>query len=149
MLQLRDGVARFDLEDADRILRHKWSSVRMGSRVYAITRIAGRTTYMHRLILDAPGDVDHRNMDGLDNRRSNLREATRSQNMANSRSRGGSSQYKGVGWHKAAGKWKAAICIEGKSVHLGLFADEKDAALAYDRAASYAWGEYARLNFEG
>lgn len=67
--------------------------------------------------------------------------------MANSGSRGGSSQYKGVFWWKQHGKWCARIVVDGRQKHLGLFKEEPDAARAYDQAARAAWGEFARTNF--
>ena len=105
-----------------------------------------RTVMLHRFILDAPSGmmVDHLNHDGLDNRRCNLRLATRSENLANHRKgRGTSSRFLGVYWHKLGRKW-AAGC---SGAHLGMFANEVDAALAYDRAASRAFGAFASLNF--
>ncbi len=66
--------------------------------------------------------------------------------MANQESRGGSSQYKGVTWDKARQKWRAQIRINGKSICIGRFAVEEDAAEAYNAAAFEAWGEFSRLN---
>jgi len=92
------------------------------------------------------GLVDHRNLDPADNRLENLRLATKRQNGCNRRAQG-TSPYLGVGWHKAAGKWKSAISVNNKTIHLGLFEDEVAAALAYDRAADNFHGDFARLNF--
>jgi HNH endonuclease len=96
------------------------------------------------------GEIDHINGDCLDNRRENLRKATRSQNMANQPKIGGtwSSHYKGVTWFKQRQKWRAQIKIEGRNHHLGLFINEDDAAKAYDEAAFQAFGEFAHLNFK-
>jgi hypothetical protein len=106
---------------------------------------------LHRLLLNAPPElqVDHINGDGLDNRRSNLRLATGSQNQGNSRKRrdGVTSQYRGVSWNKRAGKWQALLRREGKLQYLGYFSDEEAAARAYDAAALEQWGSFARLNF--
>ena len=107
----------------------------------------GGTEYMHALILGAPG-VDHINGDGLDNRRSNLRHATLSQNQANRRSRADSmSGYKGVSWHKQRRRWYARICVNGQTRGLGLYESAEDAALAYDAAAIASFGEFAATNF--
>ena len=105
---------------------------------------------LHRLLLDPPDvmQIDHVNRDGLDNRRANLRVCTRSQNLANSPPRaGGSSQFKGVYWNKNATKWHArGHDGTGKGLHLGYFANEVDAARAYDVHAMATWGEFALLN---
>jgi hypothetical protein len=92
-------------------------------------------------------DVDHENADTLDNRRLNLRKATRSQNNANQRKRlDCSSRYKGVFLHKQTGKWCAQICSLGVKRHLGLYIHDFDAATAYNFAAHEAFGEFARFN---
>jgi len=103
---------------------------------------------MHRLIMDAPDgtDVDHRNMDRVDNRRSNLRLATRAENLRNQGlSRNNTSGFKGVS--RLDGKWRAEIRVKWKLIYLGLFDDKVEAARAYDTAAKEHFGEFARLNF--
>jgi hypothetical protein len=104
---------------------------------------------LHRFVLDAPSgfDVDHINKDKLDNRRFNLRLASRSQNCANSGPRAGTSLYKGVRWVKERSAWRASIGFNYHYRTLGDFGDEQSAALAYDRAAYATWGEFAYLNF--
>lgn len=108
--------------------------------------------YMHRLIAGAGPDelVDHMNGDRLDNRMCNLRIATSSQNGANRtgdrRKLGTSSGYKGVSWDKQRRKWVASIHIHGKTVALGRYEVEADAARAYNDKALATWGEFARLN---
>lgn len=57
------------------------------------------------------------------------------------------SNYKGVTWEKDRKQWKAAIKVNGKSINLGRFYDEKDAAKMYDIAAKQFFGKYAYLNF--
>jgi hypothetical protein len=112
---------------------------------------AWEATLLHRLIMGfGPSDprVDHIDGDGLNNRRSNLREATQGQNNANQRPQvGKSSRYKGVSWFKPAKMWRAYIKVGGVISWLGYFHDEKEAAKAYDEAAVEAWGEFARPNF--
>jgi len=92
-------------------------------------------------------EVDHANHDGLDNRRANLRLATRSQNIANQRKKRGASSYKGVYRLRDCNRWGAQIYRNGSKRHLGTFKDEVDAALAYDCALLEASGPFAKLNF--
>jgi hypothetical protein len=94
--------------------------------------------------------VDHKNRNGIDNRRPNLRLATESQNCMNrQKQRVTSSKYKGVSWVRSSGKWKAAIQVDKKNLHLGYFEDEEEAARAYDAAARKYQGEFAYQNFGG
>lgn len=150
-LRLRHGTALFDDEDAGRLAGFPWYSAKFSKpgqpvRYYVAAQICGRTVYMHRLVLNVGPrtEIDHVNMDGLDNRRANLRRVNRSQNMANSKSRGGASRYKGVS--RARKRWGAWIMVAGKSRNLGHFDTEEEAALAYNAAAVQAWGAHARLN---
>lgn len=106
---------------------------------------------MHRLILDAPAgrDVDHANMNGLDNRRVNLRLASHSQNAANQRKcrKKTLSRYKGIYYYRRRKRpWCAQIKVRGRNKHLGYFETEEEAALAYNRAALEHFGKFARLN---
>lgn len=150
-IQLRDGVLQYDEADHELVMRFApWFSSPSSDkrRVYAMTKFAGRTLYVHRLLLPEGRDIDHINGDGLDNRRANLRAATRAQNMANSGSRRGSrSPYKGVTLHKKTGQWFARIMVDGKAKYLGYYKDPEAAARAYDTAALEVWGEFAFLNF--
>jgi HNH endonuclease len=128
-------------------------------RVY--TQIGGRKrkkrVYLARLLMwEPPCQVDHKNGDTLDNRRStNLRLATPIQNSQNQQSTGrGTSKFKGVSLHKTRhglpirGKpWRASIRVDGKKSYLGFYADEAAAAVAYDDAARKFYGEFACLNF--
>jgi hypothetical protein len=109
---------------------------------------------MHRLILAPPDgmEVDHADRNGLNNRRANLRIATRAQNLQNrgSHTRSGqpsTSEFKGVSWDKARAAWKANINVHGRQEHLGRYSSEVEAARAYDLRAHEAFGPFAFLNF--
>lgn len=142
--------AIIDREDADRILGHNWCYAKGGYAVRGVTAGGRRRIYMHREILGlVHGEEhgDHINGDRLDNRRANLRSASRSENMANTRRRAdNASGYKGVGLHKKTGKWRARVSMNGVQSHLGLFDSPEQAALARDRAASEIQGKFSRLN---
>jgi len=149
-------VAVVDAVDYAELARYKWCASSPGWGVWYAVRGEGmpngkrRTVYMHREVLGAaPGEqVDHVNLDGLDNRRENLRSATGVENSRNRRKRSGtSSQYKGVSWHKATRRWLAQIRFGARKTHLGSFRCEEDAARAYDAAAVEHFGEFARPNF--
>lgn len=102
---------------------------------------------MHRLIMDEPEnmEIDHKNGDGLDNRRSNLRICTRAQNQQN-RKIHKNKEFKGVNWHKRVGRWAVAIRVNKKLIHIGYYSDRHVAAKAYDEAAKKHFGEFARTN---
>jgi hypothetical protein len=107
---------------------------------------------MHRVILERTGfknfkDSDHINQVKHDNRRSNLRPATRRQNSCNQGKRNNNtSGYIGVYWSKQRGKWKAQIAVGNKRKYLGYFTDKKEAACAYNKAAKKYHGEFSVLN---
>lgn len=149
----RGLVALVDDRDAPPLLAlGNWHAAPSGRTFYARKNIwSGRercvTVRMHSLITGW-SLVDHKNRDGLDNRRSNLRPATHGQNMGNQRAaRGNTSGFKGVSWHKASQRWVAQIGVAGHRRHLGLFDLPETAALAYDAAALEAFGDFAALNF--
>lgn len=145
-------VAIVDDEDYDRVAVFKWAVQRSpqgllyGTRsVYRKSRIPGRMQ-LHRFVLDAPAGawVDHRNGNGLDCTRGNLRLATPSQNQFNTGPRRGR-RFKGISQHK--GRWMAEIKANGVRKYIGRYATEEEAARAYDAVAVVLQGEFARLNF--
>lgn len=146
-------VAIVDASDYDELSRHEWCAVPRKQTWYAMRNqiVNGKSVchYMHRDITGvAKGvKVDHKDGDGLNNTRDNLRPATNQQNSFNKRSVGGKSQYKGVTWCKFAGRWRARICRDGKVVNIGRFDHEEEAARAYDELARELYGEFAWLNF--
>ncbi len=92
-------------------------------------------------------DIDHKDRDGLNNCKENLRPATAAQNAANYRRTSVStSVFRGVSWHKRRNKWVAHIKVDGRQKHLGVFDDEFEAALAWNTAAVAVWGEFVLLN---
>ncbi|QGQ97073.1 hypothetical protein EHS13_20360 [Paenibacillus psychroresistens] len=92
-------------------------------------------------------EMDHINGDRSDNRKQNLRLATRQQNANNNgKIANGSSRHKGVSWDKERKKWRAKITIKSKKKSIGRFENESDAALAYNEYAKEVFGEFARLN---
>jgi hypothetical protein len=145
-----------DPEDFERLNKHKWHAVKNGNTFYAIRCFgpAKKTTYirMHREIINPPDHlvVDHINHNGLDNRKANIRPATRSQNNFNRliiKREDSSSKYKGVSWRKRRKRWHARIHVNGEYKFLGYFKDEIHAAKAYDKAAKEYQKEFAVLNF--
>ena len=146
-----------DPDDFERLNKHKWFAIKNANTFYARrTKRAGKkyvSIMMHRQILHSPDHlvVDHINHNGLDNRKANLRLATRSQNNFNRliiKRKGSSSKYKGVSWNKDSKKWLARIHVNGRYEFLGSFKDEIQAAKAYDKAAKKYHGEFASLNFK-
>ena len=110
---------------------------------------AGRGERVHRLIIQAKSgqEVDHRNHNGLDNRRSNLRIATRQQNGFNARKRKNSStSFKGIWFEQMTGRYCADIKSDLGRHRIGRFSKEIDAARARDFFAAVIQGEFAHLN---
>lgn len=148
----RGMFALVDDIDYERLMQHKWC---VNAQGYAVRGWAEKGVRhmerMHRVILgDACNgfEVDHINCNRLDNRRCNLRIATRAENARNRRkiNRPTSSKYLGVRLAKGRKRYTARIHINGKELYLGQFDRETDAAKAYNDAAIKYFGDYARLN---
>ncbi|MDI9407802.1 MAG: HNH endonuclease [Candidatus Pacebacteria bacterium] len=143
--------AVIDAVDVPLVEGWNWHTANSRNMVYAVRReYSGMTSVfvkMHVLIGSPPDGflVDHINGNGIDNRRANLRHATRAQN---SRNQGiashNTSGFKGVSIKKGAKKYRAAICIEGKMKHLGLFPTAEKAHAAYVAASLSLHGEFGR-----
>jgi hypothetical protein len=148
------GVALVDDEDFDELNKHKWFFHKEGNTAYAWRHERkGFRQYgmvkMHRQILNPKESdhVDHKNGDGLDNQRSNIRICSRSQNMMNQKIRiDNTSGYKGVTFHKKNKKWRAIIHLNGKPIDAGCHSTPKLAAIAYNEKAIELFGEFARPN---
>lgn len=147
----RGHFAVVDDEDFNNLMRFRWHANCFSGKWYAFRKHNYQKISMHRQIMSAPKgmDVDHINGNTLDNRKSNLRNCTHSQNMAN---RGVTKQnksgFKGVSFHKQHQKWHAKITVMRKKIHIGYFETPEDAASAYDAKAKEFFGEFARLNFK-
>jgi len=151
-IKLFNSPLLVQVDDADypALSLHSWLLTRKRDKHYAITRIHGRYVYLHRMVMGAPilRLVDHIDGDGLNNRRSNLRICTRSQNMGNSRQHcDASGKFKGVYYERNSGRYVAQICCRRRRTKLGRFATPLDAARAYDTAARAAFGDFAKTNF--
>ena len=147
----RGMIAVVDLVDLPLVAVHRWHTHRSNNSrtFYAVTNatVDGKRKLlpMHRLILQtALPHIDHADGNGLNNRRANLRPATRSENMRNRRAQPHSSTFKGVTAH--GDKWQVCIRHEGETIHLGTFEREEDAAKQYDRAARLLHGRFAKTN---
>jgi hypothetical protein len=140
-IQLSGGqIALVDDEDYEMVNRWKWKTRKFRHTNYAMRNYwykqdKSRTITMHHLIIGRKEGyvVDHINGNGLDNRRCNLRHVTSRQNAQNLHIRK-LSKYIGVSWYKQTKKWQAQIKINGKSKHLGYYANEEDAFRAYCKA---------------
>lgn len=151
-------VAIIDNEMYDRVMRFKWhvfiAKRKNGNVYYASTGIHKgliRTTFfIHQLIMNFPQrgfEVDHINRNGLDNRIQNLRICTPSQNKMNMKPPvNKSSIYKGVVRRIKNKTFESCIFVNGRSIYLGRFKSEVDAAIAYNNAALKYFGEFAWLN---
>jgi hypothetical protein len=146
-------VALVDDSDYEELSKRRWFVHGPSDNNYAVTTTGtgGKHVYMHRLLLpcDDPGlQPDHINGNRLDNRRSNLRLATRSQNNINrGPGRNSTTGIKGVHFCRARKRWRAAIKCNRKFHHIGYFSDPMLAAMAYDKAAREMFGEFAWTNF--
>ncbi len=148
-------VALIDDEDYAIVNLFKWFAHKRRYTFYATTTItigSKRTTLlMHRLIMSLKSNEqgDHKDHNGLNNQKSNLRLCTHSQNQWNQQTRTNTtSKYKGIFWKKSCNKWCAQIHFNDKVFHLGVFKNEKKAAKAYDEKALELFGEFACLNLK-
>ena len=144
----RGMVAIVDAEDYDELSKHQWYAKPSRSTFYAARHDPehkGRKILMHKQVLAVTGKVDHRDNNGLNNCRDNLRacdSVTNGRNrLANKTS---ASQFKGV--TSRSGTFIAQIFADGKKLYLGSFTDPVLAARAYDSEAASRFGEFAKTN---
>ena len=142
----RGMMTVIDVEDYPLVSKYKWRVI--GTKAKKFYAEAGRNRdriLMHRLILGITDrlEVDHKDGDGLNNRRKNIRPSTRSQNNMNRKSWTG--RYKGV--VAIAPQFQAFIRKDHRKIYLGLYKTAEEAAMAYDVAAREYHGEFASLNF--
>src|ERR1044071_4380760 len=144
-IKLSQGkCALVDDEDYEALSQYTWCAVRCGQNWYAQR---WPTTYMHCQLLGWKGGIDHKNHNGLDNRRKNLRRADQSANVQNRRKRKGtSSRFLGVSWNRGKSRWQVIICKDGKNRYVGSSKDEEEAARLYDFAALQLY-DSPQLNF--
>jgi hypothetical protein len=139
-------TALVDDEDGDLAVLD-WYAHKNYKTFYAERTVSNRTQCLHQVIaarIGISGEVDHRDRNGLNNQRSNLRAATASQNGANRTLRSDNkSGVKGVSWNKRHGKWYSQIRVNGRLRHLGSFDNLKLAEAAVQKAREQAFGEYA------
>lgn len=152
-------IALVDDEDYEGLAGYKWQATvkKRNSRLIYAQRVEtcqGKQTaiWMHRVILGAPKgmEVDHRNGNGLDNQRGNLRLATHAQNICNSILEANTSGFRGVFYDRTPRKgkrYRVRLKRQGIIYRFGVYQDAFEAACVYDDAATILFGEFARLNF--
>lgn len=142
-----------DGEDFDFLNQWKWHAGKNGS--YAARgewqkgKNKNKIIYMHRLIMKVEGktQVDHKNGNGLDNRKENLRLCTNKENQRNHKLLvTNKSGFNGVSWNSKVKKWETCISVDNKTVHLGFYRNKIKSATIYNAAATKYFGEFARLN---
>jgi hypothetical protein len=140
-----------DDRDYIRVSHFKWrADLGKQNTWYALrrTRINGKESCMsmHRFILGETSYlIDHKNRNGLDNRRSNLRLCTYSQNSAHAVGKK-PWKLKGISWHKGSRRWQAQICKDYHNIYIGKFLTAQEAADAYDKKARELFGEFSMTN---
>ena len=145
-----DKFTLVDDEDYEELNQWKWrfDNLAVIRQIWNKREKRGITLSMHREIMKPLKGmvIDHKNHDRLDNRKSNLRICTQSQNLMNIISNRGSSKYKGVYRHPINNVWIACIRLNSKGYNLGSFKTEKEAAKQYNCAAYILFGKFSYEN---
>lgn len=153
ILLTQDKIALVDDEDFEKLNQLKWYVGCNGYHWYATRQRrkengTWETITMHREILNAPKGIlcDHKNGNGLDNRRDNLRPCTRQENARNRKfaQKNNRLGIKGVHWREDIKKFQSQIQVNGKKIKLGYFNILGDADSAYRIAEEKCFGEFAR-----
>ena len=145
------GKAIIDAEDVGKVKKYKWHLHRKNDTHHVATNINQVTVYLSNIImgrfLGCKKEIDHKNHNLMNNKKSNLRGCTHNQNMYNRKlNKNNTSGYKGVSWAAIEKKWIARIGVKRKYIRVGAFVDKIEAAKAYNTAALQHFGEYACLN---
>lgn len=131
---------------AGSLYKNGYRHIRINTRSYLSHRIA--YSIHHRIDLGQLLKIDHINGDRADNRISNLRLATNSQNLLNQKKRtGSSSEYFGVFFHKTRNRWVTRVTVDGRQKEIGTFTSETSAARAYDNYVKQHGSQFQRVNF--
>lgn len=154
IISSQGDVILVDDQDYEWLSSYRWTVGRKPGRplyarmTYTDAGGARRTAALHRMIMNPPKGyvVDHIDHNTLNNQRENLRICTLSENSRNARKRKGMQAPKGVAFIKRDQRYQAYINVKGRRIYLGNFADQREAAHAYNRAAVYYFGEFAALN---
>lgn len=152
-IPLSQGLfAVIDFEFDKLISPHRWHAVKARGTFYAARRAKEKTIYMHRLVMgvvERPRNIfiDHIDFNGLNNTRSNLQICSPADNARKSRTRRVFDASKGV-WQVRPGSWGARIIHEGTDHYLGVYLSEREAAIAYDAAATVLFGRFAVRNYQ-
>lgn len=145
-------VALVDAEDIVWLTQYGWHFAKRndGKGGYVKCKINGRQEYMHTVVMRRYGrllegcEIDHRNGNGIDNRKRNLRVCQHHQNLANQRRRSdNTSGVKGVHFFQCTRRWQAYITVRGKRKHLGYFSTRTEAKKVREQAAQNEFGEFA------
>ena len=145
----QNQYALVDDEDFEMVSKYKWYYNKGYARRVFGKRPNRKWIFMHRFIMNPIKKVflDHINGVGIDNRKSNLRFATNSENMRNRKiHKNNTSGHKGVYWDKEKNKWRVTIKCNNKKFYFGYFTNVLDASKAYNQGAKTLFREFARLN---